>query len=1225
MTTPRVGVDIRRSRPPTAFDLFPSSDVSSWLDSLQAKIHQGLAGDPPPLSSRSPSPLRAVSPQPPAREENGYSHSLSDHQSSAHNEGLFGDEDDDDDAVSEGGESRDAHGDSENDDREPVDYYDETRAGRETSAVSQPSVASSRRPSYRQVSQDEEVYEIVDSDDEEQDEEAEGEEEEGDEDLDQGHGAAATYAYDARHSHQEGEWDDGQVTPYDDDQDNAYDEDGQGEDVLYGDVDLDAQYDTSFSPRRPQADEYDHNRGMPAVSHPQYFREDDDERAEISDNDEDEEDEDEEGEGDDDEGEEDEGEEEDDDDDEDGEDNEEEGDLSHNDYLARTPQASTPGRGSVNEPIELLESDDEEDEGEGEDDDEDDDEEEDDEEHASAPHHHLEVDYDDQVDEIDDDDDDDEGEDDFPADSSQSFDPTAGQFEHYLGDPSFAANVYHAAGVDLHVDHAGHAVVDSAFVVGVAAEFATSAGPSVPSPGDSMLTEAVAAVVEEEHASVREDAPGIPVDPVQTESVQPGDEIEVETEPPVVEEPESPRPESTAEATPELLVFVGDEDENPDEEEQEPEAIEVVDVDDENEAPEAEDDEAEEEDVVEEDEPVVEEERAVVEEDEVVDEEQRPLEVEEVELEEKVAVEEVEQVEEVEEEEPEPLERQETSEEPEVLERERSPHASNEAEVVEKDQQPQPLDDGSSLEATKADSGSTADSADEVQDDIPSNEIDANPTADMVQSDVELPPSEETKPTDLKIPEILSSQPVQTGEEGADADSSAAAVKIEDADVLAEDPPPQSSSGDATQEPGPGVPDGETADAGESSTAQAESKPEVGRLAEADEKPTVDPVAVEPRPLRHNHQLHRDTLAPTALQASSQAPASPTRRRTRSSQPLGSPPTTRSHCMFHKLQVADGDLSCIVVAPQCTLTDLVKIREERATVLGEVTPDERTLLQGHLHSVHDLHPVLRSKLSRIGVSVDDDEQCYVLSASEGAIEERRDPSPRKDRRLSSRASVGRSTKSPDPRALGSPSQAQVATPKRNTRSSSGGPSAPLAVSPLSTASNHLQPVTETTEPPPPELKTPQASSSRLLPEAAAAQTPSRRITRSMHASVDLTNAAPATEGLAMTDANHGLVTSVAEDEPATTTTDEPENNTQPDVEMEDTTAPADPPPTATSPAMGTRARKRKAELEEEVGGDLPAVDAGDAEPEAKRHAAEHATSGEPQPKRSRWGRFWPFG
>lgn len=633
--------------------------------------------------------------------------------------------------------------------------------------------------------------------------------------------------------------------------------------------------------------------------------------------------------------------------------------------------------------------------------------------------------------------------------------------------------------------------------------------------------------------------------------------------------------------------------------------------------------------MVEGDEPVVEEERVVVEEEEVVDEEPQPVEVGEAELEEKDAVEEVEQVEEVEEEEPEPLERRETSEEPEVLEREASPNASNEVEVAAQDPQPLPLDDGSTpLENTKPDPDSVANSSIEVQDDIPPHEIDADPTAaaEIVPSDVDVQPSEETQPTDPTIQGSLSSQPRKTGEV-ADGDSSAAAVKIEEGDVLAEDPPSQPSSGVTAQAAKPDVhDDGKAADAAESSTAQTEDKPEVDKLAETDatdEKPAVNPVAVEPRPLRHNHQLHRDTLAPTALQVSSLAPASPTRRRTRSSQPQGSPPTTRSHCMFHKLQVADGDLTCIVVVPQCTLTDHIKIREERATVLGELTPDETTLLQGNPPSVHDLHPVLRSKLSRIGVPVDDDEQCYVLSASEGAIEERREPSPRKDRRLSSRASVGRSTKSPDPRALGSPSQAQV-TPKRNTRSSSGGPSAALAVSPLSTASHQLQPVTETTEAPPTQLQTPQAASSRLLPDAGAGQTPSRRITRSMHASVDLTNAVQVTEtqkGPAMADANHDL-TSVAENEPATA---KPESNTSPDIEMEDATAPVDPPPTATSPAMGTRARKRKAELEEEGGGDLPVLDAGDDGPEAKRHAAEQGTSGEPQPKRSRWGRFWPFG
>lgn len=596
-------------------------------------------------------------------------------------------------------------------------------AGRQTSAVSQPSVASSRGPSYRQVSQDDEVYEIVDSDDDEQDEEAEGEEEEGDDDLDQGHGG---YAYDAPYSGQVGEWDDGQATPYDEDQEDVYDEDGHGEEVHYGDLDLDAQYPASFSPQRPQAHDYDDDRGMPAAAHPQYFREDDEESAKTSDDNEDEEDEDEEDEGDDEEAEdEDEDEEDGEEEDEDEEDREddEEGDLRHSDHLARTPQASTPGRGSVNEPIELLESDDEEDEGDDDDDHEEDEEEEDD-EHASAPHHRVQIDYDDQVGEIDDDDEgeDDVGEDDdaeedgnaeehegfsddedadelgpeewgddrevddepmevdhhddaeepdeedrsptppplasfdynailqhdaivdpasglglasapgaediasalshlvgtaapgheshildiasipidpellgqpptsipdvgnffapppdgaplassssllasaetpipqFAADPSQSFDPAAGHFEHYLGDPSFSANVYHAAGVDLQVDPAGHAVVDSAFVVGVAAEFAASGGPSVPFPGDSTSTAAVA-VVEEEHTSLGEDTASILVDPVQMESVQPSVEIEVERESPVIEEPDTSGPESPAEATPELLVFVGD-------------------------------------------------------------------------------------------------------------------------------------------------------------------------------------------------------------------------------------------------------------------------------------------------------------------------------------------------------------------------------------------------------------------------------------------------------------------------------------------------------------------------------------------------------------------------------------------------------------------------------------------------------------------------------------------
>lgn len=46
----------------SAYAAFPPSALGSWLDTLQNKIHTGLANPAPALRSRSPSPLRAVTP-----------------------------------------------------------------------------------------------------------------------------------------------------------------------------------------------------------------------------------------------------------------------------------------------------------------------------------------------------------------------------------------------------------------------------------------------------------------------------------------------------------------------------------------------------------------------------------------------------------------------------------------------------------------------------------------------------------------------------------------------------------------------------------------------------------------------------------------------------------------------------------------------------------------------------------------------------------------------------------------------------------------------------------------------------------------------------------------------------------------------------------------------------------------------------------------------------------
>lgn len=214
---------------------------------------------------------------------------------------------------------------------------------------------------------------------------------------------------------------------------------------------------------------------------------------------------------------------------------------------------------------------------------------------------------------------------------------------------------------------------------------------------------------------------------------------------------------------------------------------------------------------------------------------------------------------------------------------------------------------------------------------------------------------------------------------------------------------------------------------GSNTPTPVDTKPEppVESPVESPVEPTVEP-PVEHTDNTKDHPVEDFDKEPQAAEPTTKrAP-----RKSRLSVPSDiSPPTTRSRCHPRKVQIDDGDLTAIVLVPQCCVPGPDKLRAEDAKDLGVGTFDE-AFEEGRALAFH-LTPVIFQKASRLfGISVFNEEDIFVLSASEGVIEER----PTRERRLST-------NRTPDPDwREGTPLRAGSSQPsgRRHRRGSSIG-------------------------------------------------------------------------------------------------------------------------------------------------------------------------------------------
>jgi hypothetical protein len=139
-------------------------------------------------------------------------------------------------------------------------------------------------------------------------------------------------------------------------------------------------------------------------------------------------------------------------------------------------------------------------------------------------------------------------------------------------------------------------------------------------------------------------------------------------------------------------------------------------------------------------------------------------------------------------------------------------------------------------------------------------------------------------------------------------------------------------------------------------------------------------------PLRHHHgHGPRQTSVP--------APSTRvTRRHTRQSSAAAdalSPPVTRQNCHYRKLYMIEGDMSAVVLVPQCTLTDHDKLEEEHSEDRGDATPSDEAEArhQPICEATPRLQTVLTAKLHRIVGSdiFDEAQKTYLLHASDAAL------------------------------------------------------------------------------------------------------------------------------------------------------------------------------------------------------------------------------------------------
>ncbi|WWD21047.1 hypothetical protein CI109_105528 [Kwoniella shandongensis] len=134
--------------------------------------------------------------------------------------------------------------------------------------------------------------------------------------------------------------------------------------------------------------------------------------------------------------------------------------------------------------------------------------------------------------------------------------------------------------------------------------------------------------------------------------------------------------------------------------------------------------------------------------------------------------------------------------------------------------------------------------------------------------------------------------------------------------------------------------------------------------------------------LRHHHGSPGAVAPPVAA-----VPVRKTRSRTQASASPVPPPVTRSHCYYEKLRISDDELTAVVLAPHCTLSNTEQMLEEEARVEGVPTAGEELEAREYMIS-HDnpiLQPRLATKLRRIvGAQIFDEGCCYVLYAKADA-------------------------------------------------------------------------------------------------------------------------------------------------------------------------------------------------------------------------------------------------
>jgi hypothetical protein len=181
-------------------------------------------------------------------------------------------------------------------------------------------------------------------------------------------------------------------------------------------------------------------------------------------------------------------------------------------------------------------------------------------------------------------------------------------------------------------------------------------------------------------------------------------------------------------------------------------------------------------------------------------------------------------------------------------------------------------------------------------------------------------------------------------------------------------------------------------------TVQASPEPLAQEELEAGESSTsnapLESPDAGPSRLLHHHRgstmtipTHRHSTLTIPRQATGSLHRTPSVDRSAEVQRL-TPPVTRSHCFYCKLRLREDDLSAIVLVPQCTLSDLEKLRMETSEAMGEASSTEEADARMRVMTEENpiIHPRLAIKLHRIvGLPIFDEGHCYLLSADSNSL------------------------------------------------------------------------------------------------------------------------------------------------------------------------------------------------------------------------------------------------